>query len=394
MAPLEGKLCITTPEFPPHRWGGLALTAAKVAFHARDLGLDVHVANFTVEDSVTVLLDENRETCIGEGITVHHLTVGRERLRDGARELWDCPHTLTLQMMYQSIEILHRQERFNFFHSFFLYPVGYITGLFARRCSVPSIATIVGNDVKKYIFSPEKSAVCRSALENADRIVGLSQDLIDMADALTPVRHKARVIHNSVVIPRQEWTATGRDGPFRIGCAGIFKYAKGLPYLFKAVENVARHRNVALELVGELRDSERKVYDRMLARTGIGDLVRLSGRMPHDQMPRWFANLDLFVLPSLTEGCPNVLMEAMACGTPCVATRIGAVEDLIEDGVSGLIVPWGDSASLGSAMSRVMENAQLAVSLGASARSKMREFSSERERKAWASVYGELADLI
>jgi len=392
VASLKGKLCITTPEFPPQRWGGLARTAAKVAFHARDLGLNVHVAEFTVQDSGVLLLDENRETCIQDGITIHHLTVGKENLRGGLRDLWECPHTMTLQTMYQSLEMLHRVEQFDFFHSFFLYPVGYVTGLFSRRCQVPSVATVVGNDVKKYFFSPEKVAVCRSALENADRIVGLSQDLIDMADALTPVKHKARVIHNSVEIPRLKWTSTGRTGPFRIGCAGIFKYAKGLPYLFKAVANLVRNGNVMLELVGELRNSEREVYDHMLDRTGIGNLVRWSGRVPHNEMPGWFINLDLFVLSSLTEGCPNVLMEAMACGCPCVATSTGAVPDLIEDGVSGLIVPWGDSTLLTAAMSKVMQDRQLAVSLGAAARFRMREFSEEKERKAWASIYSDLAE--
>ncbi len=192
------KVCIVTPEFPPNQWGGLAKTAHKVAGHIRDLGLDVHVAHFSVAPNAFVLLDENRATECLDDIVIHRVTVGRETVSDSNRELWDCPHNLTLQMIYQSLEMLRRDFRYDLFISFFLYPMGYVTGLIAKRFETPSIAAIVGNDIKKYIFSPEKAAVCRSGLENADRIVSLSADLMEMGDALVPIRHKTLIIYNSV----------------------------------------------------------------------------------------------------------------------------------------------------------------------------------------------------
>ncbi len=116
-----------------------------------------------------------------EGVCIHQIAVAKEKLGSVNRDLWECPHTLTLQMMYQSLEMLHRDEHFDLFLSFFLYPVGYVTGLLARRMHVPSVLTVVGNDVKKYPFSPEKVGLCRSGLENADRLVALSHELMDMA---------------------------------------------------------------------------------------------------------------------------------------------------------------------------------------------------------------------
>jgi L-malate glycosyltransferase len=296
-----------------------------------------------------------------------------------------------LQMMYQSLEMLHGIERYDLFHSFFLYPVGYVTGLLARRKGVPTVVTIVGNDVKRYVFSPEKVAVCRSGLENADRVVGLSRDLVEIADSLTPVDGKSRIIYNSVRIPEHAWTPERFSGEARrIGCAGIFKYAKGLPYLFKATAGLAASRSVLLELRGHVRDSEQETYEYMVERTGIGHVLRLLEPLPHDRVPEWLRTLDAFVLPSLTEGCPNILMEALASGVPSVATRTGAVEELIEDGVSGLLVPWGDSAALGGAMGRLLEDRALAESLGAAARFRMSQFTAERERLAWEAVYREL----
>ncbi len=59
------KICIVTPEFPPQQWGGLARTAERVSNHAADMGLDVHVAHFTIDSSSPILLDENRSTDSG-----------------------------------------------------------------------------------------------------------------------------------------------------------------------------------------------------------------------------------------------------------------------------------------------------------------------------------------
>jgi L-malate glycosyltransferase len=394
MNPLErigNKICIATPEFPPEQWGGLARTVDRVARHAADMGLDVHVAHLVVDSSEPVLLDENRETWSVDNITVHRIRVGKEAMADAPRELWDCPHNMTLQMMYQSLEMLNQDERFDLFHSFFLYPVGFVTGLLARRMNAASIVTVVGNDIKKYIFSPEKVAVCRSGLETADLVVALSRDLVEMADALTPVEKKARIIYNSVEIPPQRWSRTrDRDGPFRIGCAGIFKYAKGLPYLFKAVAQLCPREGLRLELRGHLRDSEKDIYNQMLDRTALGDVLHLLESLPHDKIPEWLRTLDVFVLPSLTEGCPNILMEAMASGVPSIATRTGAVEYLMEDHISGLVVPWGNSQALGAALKEIMDHPPLARQLGSAAGLRMKEFSPSRERGAWESLYREL----
>ncbi len=384
------KICITTPEFPPHQWGGLARTVERVAQHARNIGFDVHVACFSIDPENQILLDENRETVQQDGIVVHRLTVAKEQMSHLDREIWDCPHTLTLQMVYQSLEMLHHAENFDCFHSFFLYPIGYITGMLAKKYRVPSLTTIVGNDINKYIFSPEKVEVCRSGLENADRVIALSRDLMEMADALSPIRQKSKIIYNSVEIPKESWVSKSNQESLRIGCAGIFKYAKGLPYLFKAIASI-RRKGLILELRGELRKSERPIYEQMLAKTDIGDLVVLQDPLPHDEIPDWLRTLDMFVLPSISEGCPNILMEALASGVPCIATRTGANEELIQNYVSGILVPWGDSAALAGALTELANDVDLRQSLGSAGRLRMGQFSPERERLDWENIYREIA---
>jgi len=382
---------MVTLEYPPDQWGGLARTVENVAHHVRDMGLEVHVAYMTVLEDVTILLDENRKDENRAGIHVHRLQVGRESISDRPLTIWDSPHTRTFKMMYQSLELLHNAEQFDLFHSFFLYPTGYITGLLAHRKWVPSIVTLVGNDVKKYIFCPEMVAFCRSGLENADRVAALSHDLLMTANALSPVANKGRVIFNSVQIPPVSWLPQPiHNRPFKIGCAGIFKYAKGLPYLFKAVKELRQRHDIILQLTGTLRDSEKKSYLAMVEKTGIGDIIDFQPALSHDRIPEWLCSLDAFVLSSVSEGCPNILMEAMACGLPCVATRVGAVEDLMEDKVSGLIVPWGNAAAITEAIDRIIQLPDRGLLLGLAARNRMKGFSPEIEQREWKTLYREI----
>ena len=394
MTPRPKKICLVTPGFPPRDWGGLARTAHRVASHLGGLGLEVQVAELLVEEGL-VLLDENRETLELQGIPVHRLRAGRERFADGERTIWDCPHTYTLRMWYQSLRNLHRREGYDLLCAFFLYPMGYLATLLARAQGIPSLVGLMGNDINKYLFSPEKVGMCRAGLEAADRILSLSQEMADLAAALAPVGHKISLVQNSCPIPPEPWRPRpGRGRPFRLGFAGSFKYAKGLPYLLKALAELARETEVELELAGEIRGSEAPVFEALKERTGTGGLIRFRGTIPHPEMADWLRGLDCFVLPSVSEGCPNILLEAMACGLPCVSTRVGATPDLIEDGVSGLLVPAGDSAALALALGLMAENPGRAEALGAAARQRIaRVFTPQAELAGWEGAIRSLLEF-
>jgi glycosyltransferase involved in cell wall biosynthesis len=216
---------------------------------------------------------------------------------------------------------------------------------------------------------------------------------MELAHAVTPVTDKARIILNSVQPAEIEWQGPSANDAFTIGCAGIFKHAKGIPYLLKALAKLRRTGRADLELAGETRAEEIPIREFWLDRADVRGGVRLLGPLPHEEVPAWMAGLDAFALPSVSEGCPNVLMEAMAVGLPCVASRIGATESLMEDGVSGLLVPWGDSPALARALDRLRSDPDLAVSLGRAARERMRLFSAEREGREWTAVLGEILDF-
>ena len=77
----------------------------------------------------------------------------------------------------------------------------------------------------------------------------------------------------------------------------------------------------------------------MVERNGLGDRVRLVGARPHGEIPDWIAAADALCLPSHQEGCPNVVLEALACGRPVVASRVGAVPELIDERCGAIVSP-------------------------------------------------------
>lgn len=104
-----------------------------------------------------------------------------------------------------------------------------------------------------------------------------------------------------------------------------------------------------------------------------------------------YAAADVFVLPALAENLPNVAIEAIACGTPVVASNVGGIPDAVRDGETGLLVTPGDAASLADGIRRLLADDELRARLGAQARSVAEaEFGAAREARDFAALYEEL----
>ncbi len=133
---------------------------------------------------------------------------------------------------------------------------------------------------------------------------------------------------------------------------------------------------------------ERERLEALAAELGFGERVTFTGVVSQDEARELYRGSDLFCLPSLAEGLPAVLMEAMACGLPVVSTRIDAIPELVVDGESGLLVEPGDSAGLRAALERLTGDPKLRAALGAAGRRRVAE-RHELGRQA-----DQLADLL
>jgi len=111
----------------------------------------------------------------------------------------------------------------------------------------------------------------------------------------------------------------------------------------------------------------------LASKLGLGALIDFPGAATQPEVVKWWQRAAVALLTSDSEGMPVCLMEAGACGVPSVATAVGGVPELIEDGVTGLLAPAGDVSVLANAVQKLLENPTMAAQLGKAARQRMRE---------------------
>lgn len=151
------------------------------------------------------------------------------------------------------------------------------------------------------------------------------------------------------------------------------------------VEAMARlrdsHPQADLVIVGDGELCPR--MEAAAAEAGIADRVHFLGFCSQTAVRAAMADADMLVLPSFAEGVPVVLMEAMASGKPVIASRVAGVAELVEDGVSGYVVPPGDTATLAARMGALLDDADLRARMGAAGREKVKAEFDLAAEAAW-----------
>jgi glycosyltransferase involved in cell wall biosynthesis len=178
---------------------------------------------------------------------------------------------------------------------------------------------------------------------------------------------KLHVVHCGV--PLQAFTPVERTAgePLRVLCVGRLVPEKGQALLLEAVRRLLDDGvDVRLTLVGD--GPRRAALEARVAELALGDAVHLTGAVGQDQIRDHYARADVFALPSFAEGVPVVLMEAMATGLPVVTTRIAGIAELVEDGVSGHVLPPGRVDLLADALAHLAADPERRCRMGAAGR--------------------------
>jgi len=180
----------------------------------------------------------------------------------------------------------------------------------------------------------------------------------------------------------------GLGESFTVLFIGRLVYRKGADLLIRAWKKVILNNpSCILILAGD--GIEQNNLESLSKNLGIEKEVLFIGHINNAE--EYLKAVDVFVLPSRQEGMPTILLDAMACGLPVIASRIGGVVDVVEDGKSGILFEPGDEAGLSFAMIKLVKDEKLRQRLGSEARRRIVEgFSIDRIAEEYIKLYGEL----
>lgn len=235
--------------------------------------------------------------------------------------------------------------------------------------------------------------------QRMDDLVGASADYIvvnahTIGSRLTELRglpaEKMRVIHNA--LPDLDIAATPAGRAMRIGCVSRMDHMKGTRYLVEAFATIAKtHPNVELMLVGD--GPERPNVEAQVAEAGLTDRVIMTGHYPGD-VNELVGTFDIYAFPSLWEGLPYALLEAMRAGKPIVATDVGGIPEAVVDGETGILVTPASTEELAAALLGLVGDEALRQRFARAARARYEDsFSLEAMSRQTRAVFAE-AGLI
>jgi glycosyltransferase involved in cell wall biosynthesis len=239
--------------------------------------------------------------------------------------------------------------------NYWLYPDGYAAVSIARELRVPVIVGAIGSDIRRR-NDPITVRLVRETMLRADAVITVSEELRQQAIAQGVPADKVTAILNgcdtAVFHPGDRASARAQLGCGAAGelivYAGNLLDSKGLGELMEAFLQLARVRQgLRLAIVGQ--GPYRETIERRAAAAGMESRVILPGRCDAAGIARWMLASDVFCLPSYSEGCPNVVVEALACGRPVVGTKVGGIPELVKE-ASGLLVPPRDAVALRGAL--------------------------------------------
>lgn len=204
----------------------------------------------------------------------------------------------------------------------------------------------------------------------------------DVAKAERLPAARIRVIHNGVDLPDAQ-ADVGRQPAVGIMVANLIGY-KGHEDVLRALAMLENPPEI--RMIGD--GGERLQLAQLIDQLNLRQTCSLEGAVPEAE--KLFIDAQFALLASHTEGLPNAVLEAMAAGVPVVATRVGGVPELVEDGVTGLLVPPRDPPALAEALAHLAGDADLRVRMGAAARRRAACFSYKTCRDKHLHLFREL----
>jgi len=277
------------------------------------------------------------------------------------------------------------------FFVFFIGGEGLILAMLALKLLAKKVVLMPGGiatkgySLKEDPLSKFMSVLVSLNLNLADRLVLYSRNLISEG-RFTGYQYKAIIAHRHFIDFTQfKIRKKIDDRQSIVAYIGRLSEEKGVLNFIQAIPLVLKERKDACfmlcgkgELSGKIkniRDEEFKVH------------VKLMGWIPHEDIPLYLNESKLLVLPSLSEGLPNILLEAMACGTPVLAAPVGAIPDVVVDGKTGFLLKSARPEHIAERVVELLDNTGLLERVSEGAYKLVREkFRYEKTLESWRNV--------
>jgi len=246
---------------------------------------------------------------------------------------------------------------FELIHTHFTWPCGYVGARLKEWYGVPLVITAHRYDICDLPFRNELwRDKIRYALKMADVITTVSRknlECIKKLDEKIQTKVPIHVIPNgfsdSLFYPRDRIECRNSldidyDKKVVLAVSNLIK-RKGLHFLIEAMSRISRKRNDVMCFIGGIGPFKKELQE-LIIRFKLSNVVKLVGYVPLEKMSTWMSVADVFVLPSLAEGNPTVMFEALGCGVPFVGTKVGGVPEIITSEDYGLLCEPGNAEDL------------------------------------------------
>jgi len=267
---------------------------------------------------------------------------------------------------------LHRKHRFDVIHAQWLLPNGFIGAIVCKLCKIPLVITLQGSDIFVSNLNPIFKGMAKWTLKHAAMVTSVTPTFLPELEALGVPEEKRCMIPNGVT-PSMFFTPSEKritqlreklsipENGLVVFALGRIVLKKGFDVLIQTLSHVQKEvQDVTVIIGGDGSDLSR--LKTLAEAEGISNIIRFPGTINRADVPTYFHLCDLFVLPAVfdpkgnVDGCPTVILEAMACGKPVVSSEISGIPIVVKDGETGLLVGEKNVDALATAIISLLEN--------------------------------------
>lgn len=372
------KLLLINNEFPPIGGGGSTVTKYALRYLVK-AGHDVTLVTSAYKDL------PKREMV--EGATVIRIPAIR-RYRDFC-STWELAIFGVSALVYTWFYTF--RQPVDFIQAYFAVPAGWVAWIIKGLRNIPYAVYFGGSDIPganpsryKHVY-PFLTPLLKAIWRRAEFRTVCSAELVRLGKKADPNREFI-FIPNGVETDRFTPISRPANPKVKILFIGRLIERKGFQRVIKALPKVRELARApfVVEVVGS--GAFRARLDEMAQALAVTDLIQYVGTVPYDQLEKSYQFADIFVLTSLYEGMPAVILEAMGCGLPIVASDVGGNNEIVQEGENGFLIPGENSGKLARNLAALINDKELREKMGRRSREMALRYD-------WATIMGEYNKL-